>query len=117
MATPVWIAAAGKHYYVFSEGQAGKVKRIRGNSRVRVAPCNFKGDIRGDWLDGDAALINDPTTIALAYTALHQKYGWQMRISDFFSKLSGRYARRAMIELTLQEETGTKTDGEERTTL
>jgi PPOX class probable F420-dependent enzyme len=34
--TPVWIARVGERYYVFSAGDAGKVKRIRATPRVRL---------------------------------------------------------------------------------
>ncbi len=33
--------------------------------------------------------------------ALRRKYGWQMRLGDFFARLSGRYQRRVLIELVL----------------
>jgi hypothetical protein len=36
-----------------------------------------------------------------AYRALRRKYGWQMKIGDFFSKLSGRYDKRAIVELEI----------------
>lgn len=101
--TPVWIAAAEGRYYVFSEGHAGKVKRIRATQRVRVAPCDFRGRVRGElWLDGRGRVVEEPETLRRAYTALHRKYGWQMKLGDLFSRLSGRYARRAMLELELR---------------
>jgi PPOX class probable F420-dependent enzyme len=101
--TPVWIAAAGDRYYVFSEGRAGKVKRIRATRRVRVAPCDFRGRIRGDaWLEGEGRVVGESETLRRAYAALRRKYGWQMELGDFFSRLSGRYARRAMLELELK---------------
>ena len=34
-----------------------------------------------------------------ARTALRRKYGWSMKLGDFFSKLSGRYEKRAIIEV------------------
>ncbi len=47
--TPVWIAELAGRYYVFSAGDAGKVKRIRATPRVRpphatsVARCTVLG--------------------------------------------------------------------------
>jgi uncharacterized protein len=40
--TPVWIAKVAGRYYVFSAGDAGKVKRIRATPRVRLAPCDWR---------------------------------------------------------------------------
>lgn len=99
--TPVWIGQSGAHYYCFSAGQAGKVKRIRANGRARLAACDLRGKIRGDWIDARARLIEDARLKEEVYAVLRRKYGWQMRLGDFFARLSGRYQRRAVIELVL----------------
>jgi uncharacterized protein len=101
VATPVWIARSGERLYVFSEGKAGKVKRLRHNPKIRLAACDFRGNVSGPWLDGTARVVDEPLVIADANRALRLKYGWQMKFGDFFSKLSGRYARRAMIEINI----------------
>lgn len=101
VATPVWIAGQHGQYFVFSEGRAGKVRRLRNNPAVRLAPCDFRGRLRGEWRDGSARIVDDAATLATAYAALHGKYGWKMAIADALAKLSGRYDRRAMIEITL----------------
>jgi uncharacterized protein len=99
--TPVWCAGDGERFYVFSEGDAGKVKRLRNGPRVRVAPCSVRGRVTGDWIEGQGRIVTDPARIEHAYQALRRKYGWQMRLADFFSKLAGRYDKRAVIELEL----------------
>ena len=100
--TPVWIAGSGDRFYVFSEGDAGKVKRIRANGRVRLAACNMRGAVSSEWLDGRGRVVGDGETIERAYRALRQKYGWQMRVADLLSRLTGRYGRRAILELDLR---------------
>ncbi|MDA1260873.1 MAG: PPOX class F420-dependent oxidoreductase [Planctomycetota bacterium] len=95
------MAAVEDRFYVFSEGQAGKVKRLRSNPAVRMAACDFKGRVLSDWCDGRARLVDAAGTLARANCALRKKYGWQMRVGDFFSRLTGRYARRAMLEIEL----------------
>jgi hypothetical protein len=100
--TPVWLAGGGGRFYVFSEGDAGKVKRIRATGRVRVASCDARGRLKSEsWLEGRGRVLREPAEIERAYRALHEKYGWQMRAADFFSRLTGRYARRALLELEL----------------
>lgn len=101
--TPVWIAAVADRYYVFSEGEAGKIKRIRVTPRVRLAACDFRGNVKGDWIDGEARIVSDPAVIAAALRALRDKYGIQMRVTNLFAKLSGRFRKRAYIEITLSE--------------
>ena len=47
--TPVWFAAVAGKLYVFTAGESGKVKRLRGSSRARVAPSDMRGRVRGEW--------------------------------------------------------------------
>jgi len=100
--TPVWFAAAGDHLYVFSAGDAGKVKRLRNSPRSRVAACDMRGRVHGEWIDAETSIVSDPGTIAKADAALRAKYGWQMLLGDFFSALTGRKSRRAYLEITLR---------------
>ena len=104
--TPVWFAQDEdkNSFYVFSHGEAGKVKRIRNFSSVKVATCNFKGDLHGEWLSAEAKLLNkdQEESIKLGYRLLHKKYP-SMRILDIFSKLSGNYKKRQLIEFKFKE--------------
>lgn len=97
--TTVWIAGSDGRYYVFSAGNAGKVKRIRANPSLRLAACDAAGRVLSSWIDGTARVVNDPEVIARAYALLRGKYGWRMRLLDFLARLSGRYVRRAIIEI------------------
>ncbi len=99
--TPVWFAARDGRLYVFSAADAGKVKRLRNDPRIRVAVCDVRGRVRGDWRDGSARRIDDAARIDVAYDALLRKYGWQMRATNWMSRLSGRIHRRAVLELTV----------------
>ncbi|HKQ84432.1 MAG TPA: PPOX class F420-dependent oxidoreductase [Steroidobacteraceae bacterium] len=99
--TPVWMAPAGGHHYVFSAGDAGKVKRIRVTGRVRVAECDLRGEIKSGWIDGRGRVLQDSAEIARALQALRAKYGLQMVLGDLFSKLAGRFSKRAYLEITL----------------
>ncbi|HKB25757.1 MAG TPA: PPOX class F420-dependent oxidoreductase [Methylomirabilota bacterium] len=100
VATPVWFAAAGGKLYVFTAGDSGKVKRLRHSSRARVAPSDARGRVQGAWRDATARLVTEPTAIQRAHAALRAKYGWQMRLTDLFSRLAGRIRRRAWIEIS-----------------
>lgn len=101
VATPVWFAGAGNAFYVFSAGNAGKVKRIRAGSRARVAACDARGKVLGEWQDAAARLVTDSAEIGVAYGALRKKYGFLMAVTDFFAKLNGRYERRQLIAVSL----------------
>ncbi|WP_186453965.1 PPOX class F420-dependent oxidoreductase [Denitratisoma sp. DHT3] len=101
VATPVWFAAEAGGLYVFSAGQAGKVKRIRHSPQVRVAPCDVRGRLLGHWQDARAHLVDDAEECARGYAALRRKYGWQMALLDFFSRLGGRIGQRQLIRIEL----------------
>ena len=101
METPVWFAASDGKLYVFSEGKAGKMKRLKNNAELRVAACNVRGVVHGEWRKGTGRRIDDSATIERAYAALLRKYGWLMRITDFFSRMAGRIEGRAIIEIEL----------------
>ncbi len=99
--TPVWFAADGGRLYVFTEADAWKVKRLRNDERVRVAACSVGGQVSGEWFEGKGRRIEDGATEQRAYAALRAKYGWQMRLLDFFSTLTGRIGGRAVLELEI----------------
>ena len=100
--TPVWVAPLDGTLVVFSAGDAYKVKRLRRDPRARVAACNVRGAVRGEWQDATGRIIDDAAHIARAHAALRAKYGWQLAIGDFFASLTGRARRRAWLEITLK---------------
>jgi PPOX class probable F420-dependent enzyme len=55
--TPVWFGLDGGKVYARSEERVGKVKRIRANSRVLVAPCNSRGKPLGPAAEGQARIL------------------------------------------------------------
>lgn len=97
--TPVWVARDGDKLYVFSERDAGKVKRIRATKRVQVAPCDVRGGLKGDFYPGVGRVVTEPDEVERGYRALRTKYGWQMALTDFFSRLAGKIDKRALLEL------------------
>ena len=104
--TPVWFAREGEtnNYYIFSMKNAGKIKRIRNFSDVKVAPCTGLGKLKSDWMDAKAELINEPEKIKFSFSVLRGKYGFRFRISDFFSKIFGRYHKRQIVKFSISDE-------------
>jgi len=79
----------GVVFYVYTLPDSGKVKRIRNNPKVRIAPCDIRGNVRGAWVDGRARLC-EREEAEQGQNLLRQKYGWMKRFGDFFSRLRGR---------------------------
>jgi PPOX class probable F420-dependent enzyme len=87
--TPVWVARTGDALGIFTNGDSYKVKRIRRNPTCRIAACGVRGALKGPWHDGTARIVEDEAGRKVILKALHQKYGWQMKLAD----LGGRIAR------------------------
>jgi hypothetical protein len=87
--TPVWFAEADGVLYVYSLADAGKVKRIRANSRARVAPCDMRGNLRGEWMGAEARIVEGDEA-QRGQGVLRKKYWPWKAIGDFFSRLRGR---------------------------
>ena len=71
--TPVWFALHDGVFYVYTEADSWKVKRIRNNPRVRVAPCTMRGTVTGPWLDATAAIVSGDERLT-ADRLLNRKY-------------------------------------------
>lgn len=87
--TPLWFAEEGDQLYVYSLANAGKVKRIRNNPRVKIAPCDVRGNVKGEWVEAEARIL-DRAAAGHGHELLTRKYGLLKRIGDFFSKLRKR---------------------------
>lgn len=95
VSTPVWVVSDdGKRLLVWSAAKTWKVRRIRRDPNVLVAPATFRGKERGKRLTATARVIDDPGIDSL----LREKYGWQKRLLDRFNR--GRSTRWATIELS-----------------
>ena len=90
--TPVWFARVGGTLGVFTSAQAGKVKRLRREGRVRIAPCSFKGKPKGPEQEATARLV-DGEAGARIEGALAAKYGWMFRL------IARRRPQHAFIEI------------------
>jgi PPOX class probable F420-dependent enzyme len=93
--TPVWFVLHENAFYLYTEADSWKVKRIRNNPRVRVAACNMRGDIRGPWLDATASLVEGDERLT-ADKLLDRKY-FLKRAFNFLSRINRH--KRAMIKL------------------
>ncbi len=86
--TPVWFVTKDDLIYVVTRDQTGKVKRLRNNQQVKIATCNFKGKIKGQWISGTAKILTeDETKDAVKWR--EKKYGLMAKIAKFLSKGKG----------------------------
>lgn len=100
--TPVWFAAAPepggappRTLYIYTLENTGKIKRIRNNPSARVAPCDARGNLKGEWVAARARLIAG-LEADRADQLLKKKY-FLRRIFDILSAF--RITKRAFIAL------------------
>jgi PPOX class probable F420-dependent enzyme len=72
--SPIWLGRDDQdRVYFHTEGPSGKVKRIRNNPQVRLAPCDARGKPLGPPAVGTARILDprDPTHAADTTHAEH----------------------------------------------
>ena len=86
--TPVWFAAdpAATTLYVYTLAEAGKTKRIRANGAVRIAPCDARGKVTGDWVEAHATIV-DGREFEVGMRLLDRKYSVMKRVLDVSARL------------------------------
>ena len=90
--TPVWFAGDPEQgppekLYVYSTADSGKAKRIGNNPQVRVAPCDVRGKLLGEWIDLRAEIVTGPEA-EHGMKLLNKKYFPWRQLLGFFSLFS-----------------------------
>jgi uncharacterized protein len=73
--TPVWFGLADGKLFIRSEANVAKVKRIRNDPQVRLAPCTVRGKPVGPPAEGRARVLDQPSDEQKAEAALQANYG------------------------------------------
>jgi PPOX class probable F420-dependent enzyme len=95
--TPIWFAAdpaknlasGDAKLFVYTNADTGKVKRIRNNGRVRIAPCDMRGNISGEWVEARAEIVTG-IDFGYAMQLLNKKYFPLKQVLDFFAMFRPR---------------------------
>jgi len=95
--TPVWFAADPSasldsndaKLYVYTIGVSGKVKRIRNNPRVKIAPCDMRGRVLGEWVEARVAIVTSEEA-ARGMRLLNKKYFPWKQMLNFFAMFRRR---------------------------
>lgn len=102
--TPVWFAEQDGMMYARTFEKTGKVKRLRRETRVRVAPSDARGVPQGEWVDAHARIVDAGSDEARrANHLLNRKYGLQKRLLEPVFGL--KYGKVVTIAIQRQRET------------
>lgn len=87
--TPVWFVIHDRIIYVATMDSSWKVKRLKNIKSVRVVPSNFKGEVKKQWVDGQAFFGNE-SELKLVMSLRNKKYGSLARIIGLFISKKGK---------------------------
>lgn len=76
--TPIWFAEEGGKLYFMTNSKLGKVKRLRNNPQVKIAPCTIRGKITGPEFAASARILPAAETASVR-RAINAKY-WLARL-------------------------------------
>src|SRR5215472_16612268 len=85
---PVWVVSDnGERLLVWTGAGTWKVKRIRRDPRVLIAPADFRGRRLGPAIEARAHVLG-PEAEAVVVPLLRRKYGWQRRALEIQGRLT-----------------------------
>lgn len=91
---PVWVVSDdGERLLVWTGANTWKVKRIRRDPRVLIAPADYRGRELGPHVEARARVLG-PEAGAVVIPLLRRKYGWQRRALEIQGRLSSLLRRR-----------------------
>jgi PPOX class probable F420-dependent enzyme len=99
--TPVWFVQDGEALFVRTIANSGKVKRIRNNAHVNIAPCKLDGALLGDWVPAVGREVNNPETNQKVDQLLWKKYGLVKAMFSLAGSMNGR--KYTILEMKVRE--------------
>lgn len=98
--TPVWFVRGDSELFFTTEPASGKVKRMRRDPHVRVAPCKVNGELLGDW-HAATALFLSAEEGQRVNQLMTRKYGLMKSLFELFR--SNRNSPSCFIALRLED--------------
>jgi PPOX class probable F420-dependent enzyme len=77
VSTPVWFAAEDERLLVMTDSKSGKVKRIRRNPYVTIAPCSGRGKSKATPMPARAELL-PASEVERAKRLIRRKYRFDL---------------------------------------
>ena len=90
VATPVWAVSDGWRLFAFTDLQSAKVRRIRHNPHVLVAPCRVDGKLRREPVSAQAEVLTSVADLERVQKLLLARYKVSYRVVMLFYRLGRR---------------------------
>lgn len=90
VATPVWFVSDGRRLLALTDVHSGKVRRIRRNPDVVVAPCRPDGKLRGAPVPASAEVLTAIPELERVQRLLRDRYKLSYRLVMLAYRLGRR---------------------------
>ena len=88
--SPVWFAEEDNILYMWTVGESAKIKRIRNNPQVKIAPCKRFGEVTGEWVEARASMDDSTAAVEHVEKLLRKKIGLGFVIFQFIDGIRDR---------------------------
>jgi PPOX class probable F420-dependent enzyme len=90
VATPLWFVSDGERLFALTDLHSGKVRRMRRDPRVLVAPCGPSGKLRGELREARAEVLAGTPDLERVQRLLIERYKLSYRLVMAFYRLGRR---------------------------
>ena len=97
IATPVWFVSDGEHLFALTDLHSAKVRRIRRNPHVLVAPCRPGGRLRGEPVPAEAEVLTAGEDLEHVQRLLLERYKVSYRIVMLGYRFGRRLQRKRAV--------------------
>ena len=97
VATPVWAVSAGSRLFALTDLHSGRVRRIRRNPHVLVAPCRVNGTTRSEPVPAHAEVLTAAEDLDRVQRLLKERYKVSYRMVMLFYRLGRRLRGRTSV--------------------
>jgi hypothetical protein len=97
VATPLWFVSDGERLFALTDLHSAKVRRMRRNPRVMVAPCRPSGKLRGEPLPARAEVLTEGADLERVQRLLIERYRISYRLVMLVYRLGRRLRGRSSV--------------------
>ena len=97
VATPVWFVSDGGRLFALTDLHSAKVRRIRRNSRVLVAPCRADGKLRSEPVPARVEVLTATAELERVQKLLIERYKLSYRLVMLIYRLGRRLRGRPSV--------------------
>jgi uncharacterized protein len=97
VATPVWFVSEGRRLFALTDLRSGKIRRLRRDPHVLVAPCGPSGKLRGAPRPGRAEVLTEIPELERVQRLLKDRYKLSYRVVMLGYRLGRRLRGRPAV--------------------